>query len=233
MRRRAASPTDDQANVREPRSGLSLFSVLPKMRGSSVYGPSMNDKNKPVGLRSAQCIVTTTHLVKLINAVVYVVGDIAFDRSLAVADNYSRALYKELIEAGLDLAEDAGLDLWDTWDGPRGRDEKMDTALILHGAIAENGLQECLVGDCDSYVVPCCARPSFLPLGTRWPTCPALCAHHTQVRLEILRLRLPRYAPEHTGPIDAEGMPLPAVAKLAPSPDAIEAFEISTADRDE
>jgi hypothetical protein len=124
-----------------------------------------------------------------------------------------------------ELADELGIDLWIETASPPGCDET-PIAILLREADAQYGvLWACPVRGCRSPRLTSGPRPEFLPAGSRWPTCKELCEEHTQVRREVFLQRVKASAPHHEGPTDAYGMPVPALAYLAPSPAEMAAFE--------
>jgi hypothetical protein len=83
----------------------------------------------------------------------------------------------------------------------------------------------CAVWGCSTSRAPLIPRPASLPHGTRWPTCPELCAFHAALRLRVLQARVHHELPAHTGPVAANGMPLPAFVGFAPSPEQLSNLE--------
>jgi len=169
----------------------------------------MSDASKKVS-------VSREHLDKLIDAVVYTLG--SADYAPIEEDDHYRYLLSNQVEAICDIAEEIGVDLWEETAGPFGR-EYTPIAILLREVERKFGMPRCcLVPECNADVVWCAPRPKTLATGTRWPPCPELCEHHTAARLELLERRVRRELPHYDRATHVGGMPMPAVAHLAPTP---------------
>jgi hypothetical protein len=165
---------------------------------------------------SAKCTVTRAHILSLIEAVVYTLGSDEY-RAIADDDHYRR-LVSQQVEAAFLLAEEIDFDLWSEVAEPVGCDEYKPIAVWLREADAMFGMPTvCAVPQCSETPVPCCRRPRSLPRGTRWPSCPELCAAHSAMRCKILGESARRELPQHSGPSRCAGDPLKLVRVIYPT----------------
>lgn len=179
----------------------------------------MNNRDAP-----AQCTVTRSHVIALIDAITYMLGSSEYEPPVADDEHY-QSLVSNQVEAAFALAEEVAVDLWTETAAPVGR-EDAPVAVLLRDADAAYGLPKaCAVPGCHTRPVLCCPRPAHLPTHTRWPSCAELCVRHTTDRHRIFARRVQRDLPSHHGSIDAALMPLPALASLAPSPEELQSFE--------
>ncbi len=170
----------------------------------------MSEKEDTAMLRSA--------ILKLIDAVVYHLGSDEYENP--DDDEHYQYLVTNKVEAIFEIAELIGYDLWSEKAGPVGTTEYVPIARLLREADATHGMQRCCeVPGCEEEPVRLRDRPKALPRGTRWPTCPELCARHAVRRCELL------VQSTATRPVHAGLMPLPEVAHLAVSPEVLGQLE--------
>jgi len=168
--------------------------------------------------------IDRAQVIQLIELFVYSVGSAHFKLS---RDDYHRELLSDQIRALTALAEDIGHDLWSITAQPYDTELDIPMAAILRRVNVRYGAAgKCAMNGCHYRVSRLSHRPSELPRGTRWPTCPELCALHAQARHTILRQRVAQVLPKHDGPVSAGAMPLPEFAKFAPGLDELREVEI-------
>ena len=169
---------------------------------------------------SKKCSVTCSTLLTLIDAIVHTICSVEYP--LLDEDEHYRMLVDLKVETIIKLGEEAGIDLTSESARPVGYYHDEPIATLLDRAKAEHGMPTvCPVPGCSKMRVPCGPPPPRLPLGTQWPSCPELCAGHTNLRFEELGRRIRQQCPDRRGPIHAAGMPLPDVALLAPTPEKL------------